>query len=196
MPIDFNSVSGTVSNYYNSATQNAPSTQAVSQTLQSMPSDTIALASKSLLTGINTSNQILKARRSEVPTETTKYHAGADILKSGRNGAIFSGLVSTTKNTIDFLQGNISGTQAGGNITADVVGGIGGGLAAAGTASLATTMLGSSLSAGIVGFSVAAAAFVGVDMLYRNTGIYDAVAGKAKEFLDAIFTKVNPPGGW
>ena len=57
-------------------------------------------------------------------------------------------------------------------------------------------MIGSSLGAGIVGFSVAAAAFVGVDMLYRNTGIYDAVAGKAKEFLDALFNKVNPPGGW
>lgn len=161
--------------------------------------DTLKLGIQSLSTGISISRQIAtsnKAIRNPDGTVAKTIHGNASILKTGRNAAILGGLISLTKNTYDYLQGNFSGTRLGGNVTSDIIGAVGAGMVAAGTGSLAAMSVGSSLGGGVLGFLVGATAFAGVDYLYRKSGVYQKISDNVTEFLDNIFNKVTPPGGW
>jgi hypothetical protein len=192
-------ISNTVSTLYNSATvQNTTTAPLPSQsaTIQGMPSDALALGGKSLIVGLNVSSQILSARRSEIPSEHVKFHSGSSMMTTARNSAIASGAVSIAKNTYDYIGGGVTGTRAGGNITADVIGGIGSGIAASTISNLATKAIGSSMGAGIVGLTIGAVTFAGIDILYRNSGAFQTVSDKATSIIEALMNKVNPPGGW
>lgn len=192
-------ISNTVSTLYNSATvQNTTTAPLPSQsaTIQGMPSDALALGGKSLIVGLNVSSQILSARRSEIPSEHVKFHSGSSMMTTARNSAIASGAISLAKNTYDYIEGGVTGTRAGGNITADVIGGIGSGIAASTVSNLATRAIGSSMGAGIVGLTIGAVTFAGIDILYRNSGAFQTVSDKATSIIEALMNKVNPPGGW
>ena len=193
----FNSVSNTATTYYNNAAQNVPPPVAnAASAIQSLPTDTLALGGKSILTGISISAQIAKNRRSEVPGEKDVSHVGASTFKTGRNAAIISGLVSTAQNLYGFMQGTIPGSRAGGNVTSDVVGGLGSGILAAGTGSIAANLIGSSMGAGITGLIVGTVAFAGADILYRKSGAYQFISDKATTFIDNIINRLKPSGGW
>jgi hypothetical protein len=56
--------------------------------------------------------------------------------------------------------------------------------------------VGSSLGGGVIGFLVGATAFAGADYLYRKSGIYQRISDNVTEFLDNLFNKIKPPGGW
>lgn len=195
----FNSVSNSVPNLQTPAPNN-PQTPPVVQTLPTaignIPLDTVAIASKSLFAGGTISSQIVKIRNSEVPGEVKGSHSGAGLAKTGRNTAIVSGLVSLAKNTYDFVQGTVTGPRAGGNITSDVVGGLGSGILAAGAGSLATIAIGSSFGAGVIGLIVGGAAFAGADMLYRKSGAYQTISDKATAFIESVMNRIKPSGGW
>jgi len=122
----------------------------------------------------------------------------SSLLKSGRNSAIWSGLISSAINGYEAATGNIEGTQAAGNVVSDVVGGLGGGIVAAGLASTATKALGATASrfaVGSLGMVVGSLAFVGVDVIYRLTGAKDFIATGTKNFLDKLFKGAVPPQG-
>lgn len=197
----FNSVSTAATNAYTTASQNltqqaSTAATTAAQTVQNLPEDTLALGGKSLFTGVSISAQIAKNRRSEAPGDKEISHVGASPLKTGRNVAIISGLISTAQNTLDFVNGTITGSRATGNITSDVVGGFGGGLVAAGTGSLAANLIGSSMGAGITGLIVGTAAFAGADILYRKSGAYQKVSDAVTTFIDNIFNRLKQSGGW
>lgn len=192
----FNSVSGAVTNLQNTTAPTTPTTQGTPPTIQGIASDTIEIGSKSLFAGANISSQIVKIRNSEVPGEVKGMHSGPGLIKTGRNTAIVSGLVSLARNTYDFVQGNVSGARAGGNITSDVVGGLGSGILAGGAGYLATMAIGSSLGAGVLGLVVGGAAFAGADILYRNSGAYQTVSDKVTAFIESVMNRIKPGGGW
>jgi hypothetical protein len=192
----FNTVSSniTLSNTPTNTTNNFESLQ-----IGGIGADTLKLGIESLGTGISISKQIMtsnKAIRNPDGTVAKTVHGNASILRTGRNAAIFGGLVSLTKNTYDYLQGNFSGTRLGGNVASDVIGALGSGMIAAGTGSLAAMSVGSSLGGGVIGFLVGATAFAGADYLYRKSGIYQRISDNVTEFLDNLFNKIKPPGGW
>lgn len=187
----FNSVSSTVTNY-GSTVQNAA--QPVVTAVKSLPTETLALAGKSVFTGSSIAAQIASNRRSELPN--AEGHIGAGMMKTGRNAAIVGGLISLSQNTYDFIQGKVSGSKAGGNITSDVVGGLGSGIVAAGSASVVSGFISSGFGAGVAGLVVGTVAFVGADMLYRKSGAYQAVSNSVTSFIDSIINRIKPTGGW
>lgn len=197
----FNSVSGSVPNVQSTSTVNnttspAPQSTATPTSIGGLSIDTVEIGSKSLFAGGTVSNQLVKIRNSEVPGQNKGAHGGAGLAKTGRNTAIVSGLVSLAKNTYDFVQGNVTGPRAGGNITSDVVGGLGGGVLAAGAGSLATMAIGSGFGAGVVGLIVGGVAFAGADILYRKSGAYQTISDKATAFIESIINRIKPSGGW
>lgn len=194
----FNSVSGQVPNVQNTApTSSSNPLQGVDPlaTIQSIPTDKLELGSKSLFAGGTISSQIVKVRNSEVPGEVKGMHGGPGLMKTGRNTAIVSGLVSLAKNTYDFVQGNVTPARAGGNIASDMVGGLGSGILAGGAGYVATMAIGSSLGAGVLGLVVGGAAFAGADILYRNSGAYQTVSDKVTSFIESIINRIKPGGG-
>lgn len=200
--VDVNSVSNSVNNYYNQVGSQAGSvagsvaSSQVGTTVSSMPADQLQIAATSLATGISISSQIVTARRNEIPDETTRFHGGSNVLKTGRNAAIVGGLISTSQNLYEFVQGKITGAKATGNITADVAGALGSGIVAAGAGTLATTMIGSTMGAGILGLIVGTVAFAGTDFMYRNSGIYTSVSDKVSTFITNVMNRIKPPSGW
>lgn len=207
--VDVNSVSNSVNNYYNQvgtqatnvarSVSNGASAVANSQvgtTIASMPSDQLQIGATSLATGISVSAQIVSSRRGEIPDDGTRFHASGSVLKTGRNAAIVGGLISTSQNLYEFVQGKVSGAVATGNITADVAGAFGSGIVAAGAGTLATTMIRSTMGAGVLGLVVGAAAFAGTDFLYRNSGIYTSVSSTVSTFITNVMNRIKPGGGW
>ncbi len=194
----FNSVSNSITSLPNTTPTNTqtPPVTTVASPIGNITLDTVAISSKSLFAGSTISSQIASVRRSEVPGEVKGSHSGAGLAKTGRNTAIVSGLVSLAKNTYDFVQGNVSGARAGGNISSDVVGGLGGGILAAGAGSLATMAIGSGFGAGVVGLIVGGVAFAGADILYRKSGAYQTISDKATAFIESIINRIKPSGGW
>jgi hypothetical protein len=196
----FSSVSGTVANYYNSAVQNGSGvTTNGAAVLQGLPVDILELGSKSLFTGVGIGRQIYtsnKAIQAPNGTVTKVTHGNAGLFKTGKNSAIFSGLVSLAKNSYDLINGTITGSRAGGNISSDIVGGIGSGLLAAGVGSLAASSIASSMGAGVVGMIVGTAAFIGGDILYRKSGAYQLISDGVTKFIDRMLGRVSDPGGW
>jgi hypothetical protein len=195
----FSSVSGTVAGYYNNAIQNGTPTTTASPTLQGIPTDILALGSKSLFSGIGIGRQIYtsnKAIQAPDGTVTKVVHGNAGLFKTGKNAAIFSGLVSLAKNTYDAVSGTITGSRAGGNISSDIVGGIGSGVLAAGAGSLAASAISSGMGAGLVGMIVGTAAFIGGDILYRKSGAYQFISDNVTAFIDKLLNRVHDPGGW
>lgn len=192
----FNSVSGSMTpDYQNTSMPTNPTTQGTSPTIQGIPADTIQIASKSLFAGGTISNQIVKIRNSEVPGEVKGMHSGPSLMKTGKNVAIVSGIVSLARNTYDYIQGNLSGSRLGGNVTSDMVGGLGGGMLAAGAGYLTTMAVGSTFGAGVLGLVVGTAAFAGADLLYRNSGAHQTVSDKVTAFIDSILNRIKPGGG-
>lgn len=194
----FNSVSGQVPGVQNTAPTNTTNPlQGVDplSTVKSIPVDTLAIGSKSIFAGGTISNQIVKVRNSEVPGEVKGMHGGPGLMKTGRNTAIVSGIVSLAKNTYDFIQGNVTPARAGGNIASDMVGGLGSGILAGGAGYLTTMAIGSTFGAGVVGLIVGGAAFAGADILYRNSGAYQGVSDKVTAFIESIMNRIKPGGG-
>ena len=184
--------------YYNQVSQgvqNLATSQAVT-TVSSLPSDTLQIGAVSLSTVINISKQIVTARKGEMPNEEIKFHSGAGVFKTGRNAAIVGGLISTGQNLYQFVNGKVTGAQATGNVTADVVGALGSGIAAAGVGTLATSMIASTAGAGILGLVVGAATFAGTEFLYRNSGVYTSVSTGVSNFVQNVLNRIKPGGGW
>lgn len=195
----FSSVSGAIGNYYNAAVQSTNPTDTEATTIAGMPSDILELGSKSLFSGIGISRQIAtstKAVQNADGSVAKVVHGNASLFKTGRNSALFSGLVSSVRNIYDFAQGKVSGSRAGGNVSADVVGGLGCGLLAAGSGSLAASMVSSGFGGGVIGLIAGSAAFIGADILYKNTGAYKFVSDKVTEIIDNILNRIHAPGGW
>lgn len=120
------------------------------------------------------------------------------LWKATRNSALFGGLVSGAVNLYRLAKGEITGTRAAGNVTADVTTAVGGGLAASALAGVATAAVGGALPAiGVtaVGFVVGAGVFLGIDWVLRKVGITTAISDKVTGFLDRFFQKPTPPGG-
>lgn len=185
--------------YYNNAVQGIGQTYNTSNaTVQGIPVDVLEIGSKSLFAGASLGRQISRTKGEGVPNDFSAKmgNAGSQMLRTGRNAALVSGLVSAVSNTAEYIQGNISGSRVGGNITADVIGGLGSGIVAAGTGSLLTSAIGSGMGAGIVGFLVGTAAFIGSDILYRNSGVYQTISDKVSEYIDRLLNRNGNPGGW
>lgn len=196
----FSSVSGTVASNYTTAVQNGSAVSTGASTaLQGMPLDILELGSKSIFSGISIARQIStsnKAIQAPDGTVTRVTHGNASLFKTAKNSAIFSGIVSLAQNSYDLINGTIKGSRAGGNVSSDIVGGIGCGMLAAGVGSLASTAISSGMGAGILGMVVGTAAFIGGDILYRKLGTYQFISDKVTEFIDKLLARVNNPGGW
>jgi hypothetical protein len=191
----FNSVSGSIPDYQNTSVPTTPTQGTTTPSIKGIPLDTVQIASKSLFAGGTISNQVVKIRNSEVPGEVKGMHGGPSLMKTGKNVAIVSGIVSLARNTYDYIQGNVSGARAGGNISSDIVGGLGSGILAGGAGYLATMAIGSTFGAGVLGLVVGGAAFAGADILYRNSGAHQTVSDKVTAFIESILNRIKPGGG-
>lgn len=165
--------------------------------------DIAEIGSKSLISGYIATKYNLKKMSIEGEFGKLKElgKISSSLVKSGGISAIVSGVVSGVRNIYDYTKGDITGTKAGGNIVADVVGGFGGGIVACGSASLATKVLGitsTGLGAGIVGVIAGTVGFAAVDYLYRCSGVRNFVSEAATgvfEKIKDLFKHAGNPGG-
>ena len=196
----FSAVSGSMGGFMpTSGTTQSVTPTGESLTIQGLPVDTIILGSKSLLTGMSISRQIMTSQKAiQAPNGevTAVKHGNASILKTGKNELLLTGLVSTVRNLYDFMTGTITGTRVAGNVSADITGAVGGGILAAGAGSLVSSFIGSTMGAGIAGFLVGSATFLGTQLWYKNSGVSQSISDKVTKFIDDMLSRNPNPGGW
>ncbi len=189
----------TVGSLYNNATQSSGTfTASSSVTVQGISGDVLQLGATSLFAGGNLARRIAATRDPDLPTDvsTRISNIGGNMFKVGRNSALVGGIFSAAKNTMDYVSGTITGSRIGGNVSADMIGALGGGILAAGTGTLAASAISSATGAGLVGLIVGTAAFIGTDILYKNSGVYQTISDKVTQYIDDIINRIKPPGGW
>ena len=128
---------------------------------------------------------------------STKGVVMTSALKTARNAALVSGVISTGRNVYHLAKGEINVSRASGNVGADIIGGTVGGLVAGiGSGFTIGALAGhSALAMGTAGLIAGAVGFAVVDSLYRFTGLHDQVSDKITDFIDRFLNKNPAPGG-
>jgi len=192
--MSINGIGSSFTNYYTNSVSSGNPVASASVSVQGIPADVLEISSKSLFSGISTGRRIAEIKSNDLPNNFS--NVSTSLFRTGKNTALFSGVVSLAKNSFDFMNGSITGSRLGGNVTADIAGGLGGGIMAAGAGSLVTGMINSGMTGGIVGFLTGAVVFAGTEMLYRNSGLYQNISDKVTTFIDNLLNRQPPPGGW
>lgn len=114
-------------------------------------------------------------------------------LKSG----LVASAVSVARNGYHMAKGEVNLARAGGNVTADLLGGTVGGMMAAGSAGIAVKMLSGSgaFSMSTVGLIAGAAAFALADTAYNATGLREEVSNKVTGIIERWFDDDDQGGG-
>ncbi|MBC7543250.1 MAG: hypothetical protein H7338_11020 [Candidatus Sericytochromatia bacterium] len=145
----------------------------------------------------------LRTAANEIEGSITAPKAGGlfkgSLGNTIKRSALVGGLISVGVNFYHAVTGKITATQAGGNVVADTVGSVVGGVAAAGAAALVGSLI---AAPGILmtaaTFLAGTVAFVGVDALMRvsgaHKGIAEASTGLIESIVDYFKTKIGPGG--
>ena len=138
----------------------------------------VGKAAAGATTGYMLSETVSNIYHSGAPAGEIAKGLGKVSLKAAGIGALVSGGVSIIENTVKAVKKEQSGAEAGGNITADLLGGAVSGAAGSALGGLAAARFG-----GIGGAIAGAAAGIGIDFLYRKSGLKQGLANGVTKLL-------------
>ncbi|MGE3724405.1 MAG: hypothetical protein AB7I41_02565 [Candidatus Sericytochromatia bacterium] len=165
-----------------------------------MVMDGVEIGLKSLIVGrmaSKTAIQQLEFRTIQNNEASAAGVMGSTMMRTLGKGALVGGVVSAARNVFHLAQGEINVARAGGNVSADILGGAVGGLAAGAGAGLAVGMMAKSsgftmgtmgLIAGTIGFALA-------DTLYHYSGLRATVSDKVTSVIERFFDSNSQGGG-
>jgi len=185
----------------NTSNTSVQSSQDVSvPTVQGIPLDTVTLASKALFAGIGTSNVALNVNlRNNLPNPFDAIRIDrnvSSVISNTRNITLAGGLVSLAANAYNCVQGNISSSRVAGNVSADMIGALGGGIVSSSVGGIIGSTIRSASCTSLGGLIFGTLAFAGTEILYKKSGLYQNITDKVTGFIDNLLNRQSAPGGW
>jgi len=169
-------------------------------TTQGIPIDTVAFASKALFAGIGTSNVALNVNlKKGIPNTFDAIRVDknvSSILSNTRNITIAGGAISLASNIYSYVKGDITSTRIAGNVSADMVGALGGGIISSSVGGMVGNALKSATCTSLGGLVLGTLAFAGTEILYKKTGLHQNISDAVTGFIDKLLNRQTPSGGW